>query len=123
MKVASKDIFTVCEDTRHQTSQLKPLTLYFNNMDNLEFIKEHCEKKGYTSRACRFQVIEDLMGISPEESKRVETITRTIREIFPKDEVGEKLENEWKRTPALLEFGNTNLKRIKQMEKDRLFYA
>lgn len=62
---------------------------------NIETIKAHCEKKGYKSRACRFQVIEDLLNITPEEATKVETITRHIRSIFPKDEVGEAKEKEW----------------------------
>ena len=61
---------------------------------NQKFIQDYCEKKGYTSRACRFQVISELMGISPEEAVQVESITRYIRNIFPKDEVGARKEEE-----------------------------
>lgn len=67
-----------------------------NKNMNYQIIKDYCEKKGYQGRGCRFKVIEDLLGITPKEAKKVETITRTIREIFPKDEVGAKKEAEWK---------------------------
>jgi hypothetical protein len=59
-------------------------------------IQEIIEKKGYTSRSCRFLIIEEMLGISPEDAKAVETITRTIRQLIPKDEVGARLEQAWK---------------------------
>jgi hypothetical protein len=59
-------------------------------------IQEIIEKKGYTSRSCRFLIIEEMLGISSEDAKAVETITRTIRQLIPKDEVGARLEHAWK---------------------------
>ncbi len=72
-------------------------------MTTEERVREILEKRDYTSRSCRFLVIEQILGISPEEAKMVETITRTIRQILPADEKGIELEKLWHNTPATRE--------------------
>ena len=66
-----------------------------------EKLKEYCDSRHYTSRACRFKVIEALVGITEEEAKAAEKINRYLRDIFPPDEVTIKKEAEWKRSPSL----------------------
>jgi len=68
---------------------------------DIKSLKEYLIKKGYKTRACRFKVISDLVGISEEEAKASEKINRYIRELLPKDEVGAKKEKEWQRGEAL----------------------
>jgi hypothetical protein len=81
-------------------------------------VKELCEKKGYSSRACRFQVIADLLGIEPDEAKAVESITRTIRQIFPVDKVGIAKEAMWHNTAVTREVENWDniFKRTNQLQ-------
>ena len=71
-------------------------------MENLEQkVRRICEKNNYSSRSCRFQVISELLGIMPDEAKAVESITRTIRGIFPIDQVGIEKECAWHSTPQI----------------------
>lgn len=62
---------------------------------NIEELKTYCKLKGYTERKYRFKIIEEILGISPEEAKAVEQITRYIREIFPVDQYGIEKEAEY----------------------------
>lgn len=62
---------------------------------NIESLKALCERRGWNSRKYRFEAIQEILGISPEEAKSVEQITRYFRELFPIDEIGAAKEKEW----------------------------
>jgi broad-specificity NMP kinase len=62
---------------------------------NIETLRALCERRGWDSRKYRFNAISEILGISPEEAKEVEKITRYFREIFPIDEVGIEKEKEY----------------------------
>lgn len=83
---------------------------------NLEEMKTYLEEKGYTSRGCRFKVIEELMGISPADAKKIETITRYIRAILPPDETGAIKEKEKVKE---LGYGSQQTEIFKQETKKR----
>lgn len=71
---------------------------------NIEQLKDYCDRKGYDSRKYRFAAIADIMGISPEEAKEVEKITRYFRELFPVDQKGIELERTWHKPEWMWDF-------------------
>lgn len=84
-------------------------------------VREIIERKGYRNRGCRFEVISEIYGIAPEEAKGIETITRTIRQLLPKDEIGEKLESKW-HTPNYLFDLDNRTQESQKLIKDKLKY-
>jgi nitric oxide reductase large subunit len=69
-------------------------------------LKEYCDRKGYDSRKYRFMAISDILGVTPEEAKAVEQITRYFRELFPIDEVGMQKEQEWRKPEWMWQMEN-----------------
>jgi hypothetical protein len=63
-------------------------------MKSLDELKAYCEYHGYTSRACRFKVIQELVGITEEEAKSAEKICRYLRQIFPPDKISHEKTNQ-----------------------------
>lgn len=71
---------------------MKQKHIYLKALGELALLKK--ENPNFT-RADRHQMIHRLTGIAPEIQIQVERYSRAMREIFPKDEVGKKLEAEW----------------------------
>ena len=84
-------------------------------------IKEFCEKRGFTTRSCRFAVVSEMLGVDTETAKKIETITRTIRQLFPKDKVGAKLEQEWHNTPQIAIFQSEEKQQYDRITGEKLF--
>jgi hypothetical protein len=91
-------------------------------MGNLETkVRRICEERGFKNRGCRFEVISILLGITPEEAKSVESITRTIRGIFPIDAKGIELEKAWHSTQNLEIFKVEAKQQYDRLTGERLY--
>lgn len=64
-------------------------------MTQQEKIKEVIEKYGYNSRKFQYLITSILTGVDEETCRTICSIQRDIRQILPKDEVGEEKEKEW----------------------------
>ena len=62
----------------------------------IQALRRYQEEKPHLTRANRYQIIQDMTGIDKETVELITRWDRAIREVFPKDEVGAKLEREWK---------------------------
>lgn len=63
--------------------------------DAVREISEIIEKNPHLTRKDQYNILENFFGIPKEEAEVVNRYMRAIREVIPKDEVGEKLESEW----------------------------
>jgi len=70
--------------------------------DAVREIQEIKEKFPHLTRADRFKILENFYGIPEEESRLVDRYQRAIREVFPKDSVGAKLEQEWHKSQSMI---------------------
>lgn len=77
---------------------------------NYQKVKEFCEDNGFTSRKQRYEIMEKMFGVSAETCKKMMSVDRQLRDVFPVDEVGIKKAKEWEKSEQIHKF-----------ESDRLF--
>jgi hypothetical protein len=84
-----------------------------------EDAKSFCEEKGYTSRASRYEIMEEYFGVSAGTIKDIMSFDRYLRDILPVDEVGIEKEKSWHNTPQIAIFRHES----KKLLKEKLLYG
>jgi hypothetical protein len=64
-------------------------------LEAVEEVKYCVNQNNFKSRSSRYQILELLTGISAGTCEKILRYDRAIRDVFPKDEVGEAEEEKW----------------------------
>lgn len=87
-------------------------------LEAVEEVKDCVNQNKFKSRASRYQIIELLTGISSGTCEKILRYDRAIRDVFPKDEVGERLERENHKPDYIHQFENQQGELFKSIIKN-----